>query len=386
MNKLFILILLAAALRILFVTTVNMPLQPDSYKYESIAQSIIIGQGFENTLSTPPAYPLFLACIFLFFGKSYFIVKVFQAVISVLVVVLTYKMARLYFNEKTGLYAGLLCALDPFQIYYTGQILTETLFILFFMSFIYLLMKSMRNHKVSLAIIAGGILSLTVLTRSMLFGYIFLLLSILMVIKKIDLDMRMLAFCCFVAFMIGISPWMIRNYMLTKRIIPVSVQMGRSMYEGLNPEFENMPAIEQWQKQMINETREMDIFEQDVYFSKKALNIIKQNPGYTFKLGMRKLVKFWRLYPYNPPFSLKVQLISFIYFAPLLVLAVGGVWINIRQFQNFLPLFVLLFYFSLVAILFWTQIRYRVPLNPVLAFLGSSALYKLLYGRRDVQS
>ncbi|RJP78534.1 MAG: phospholipid carrier-dependent glycosyltransferase [Candidatus Zixiibacteriota bacterium] len=75
-----------------------------------------------------PGYPLFLAAVYRIFGVWPPGVVLIQIFISLGSIWLVYRLGRRLWNEKAGLWAAGILALDPVSLTYSLKVLTETLF------------------------------------------------------------------------------------------------------------------------------------------------------------------------------------------------------------------------------------------------------------------
>jgi uncharacterized membrane protein len=69
--------------------------------------------------TNPPLYHLLLYFWVRLTGSSVFALRFLSLVLGVLTVPLVYRLARLAFGVPVGLLAALLCAISPFQVYYS---------------------------------------------------------------------------------------------------------------------------------------------------------------------------------------------------------------------------------------------------------------------------
>jgi len=110
-------------------------------------------------------WPFIIALIYLFSFKSIFMVRLLNAFVSSLMVVLIYKTARRNFGEKAARITSVMAMLLPAFIYYSGLHLKETFMIFLLMAFIdrgdYLLHS--RNFTI------GIILQVVILGTSLFF-------------------------------------------------------------------------------------------------------------------------------------------------------------------------------------------------------------------------
>ena len=108
--------------------------EPDSNDYLLNAHALLDDGRFwsspgsgEPEFERTPGYPLFIAAIFAMTGRSVLAVALVQSVVSVLVAVPMFLLARRLFNERVGVVAIVLLLLDPLLMYFGSLILTETL-------------------------------------------------------------------------------------------------------------------------------------------------------------------------------------------------------------------------------------------------------------------
>ncbi len=108
---------------------------------------------------------MFLAGCFELFGEDPWPVRYVQAILSALACVFIYQLGRELAGSRAGFVAGLLAAVHPSFILFTGRILTETLSI-FFVSFgLLALVKARRVRPLAWMSVAGFAIALCALTR-----------------------------------------------------------------------------------------------------------------------------------------------------------------------------------------------------------------------------
>ena len=109
-------------------------IEPDSNDYLLSAEALLDDGRFwsspgsgEPEFERTPGYPLFIAAIFALSGRSVLAVALVQSVVSVLVAVPMFLLARRLFNERVGIIAIILLLLDPLSMYFGSLVLTETI-------------------------------------------------------------------------------------------------------------------------------------------------------------------------------------------------------------------------------------------------------------------
>ncbi|MSR76453.1 MAG: phospholipid carrier-dependent glycosyltransferase [Candidatus Ryanbacteria bacterium] len=216
---------LAVCIRLLAVVFLVFWYQPfplagsDSQSYLSAAQGFVTqGRFVAEGSSTPnsyemPGYPLFLAILIGIGGLT--LVSLFQCVLMGITTALIYRIGK-QFSVRVGIIAALLFALDPAGILYSGFILTEPLFIFFFVSAVYMLVSYETMLKGAFA--PGLLLGMATLIRPVgevlaLAFLVFYLLRKPVLWKKYIVASLVFA----LGFAIIVGPWIVRNKILFDR-------------------------------------------------------------------------------------------------------------------------------------------------------------------------
>lgn len=108
----------------------------DALEYQQLAENLVHSGVFSRSPKGPfhaetirtPGYPLFLAFIYHLFGVHPHLAIVIQIVLSLATIYCVYRITALLFHERAGVLAAALMALDPVSIFYSQQLMTETLF------------------------------------------------------------------------------------------------------------------------------------------------------------------------------------------------------------------------------------------------------------------
>ena len=112
----------------------------DTLTYLGSAEGIVQGKGFTfwgyTSAVRTPIYPLFLS-VFYLFHIPIFVVPFVQIMFASLSAVVLYRIGGLFLSPKVGLIAGILFAIEPYNLFYSTIIMSESLFILLFLLSIY---------------------------------------------------------------------------------------------------------------------------------------------------------------------------------------------------------------------------------------------------------
>lgn len=203
------------------------PIQSDAWEYATIAKNLV-NRG-EFTLNTEPPYEkdtfrtpgyiFFVAVFYKIFG-SFYPVLFAQAVISFLTCLIIFEIGKKMVGWKIGLAVSVLYIVDPNTMVGTSYLFSENLFMLFFLSCMWVLLFSEIKNISRRWAVAGLLFGIAALIRPIiLYLPVVLLPSYLMfewVQKKVDLKQILKSFAIFLlAFFAVISPWYIRNYQVS---------------------------------------------------------------------------------------------------------------------------------------------------------------------------
>ncbi len=157
---LFGILAVAAAIRLIAAVSIDFPPRYDEVDYRSIAQNIASGAGFSIDGVSPtayraPGYPYIVATVFTLFGESPVAVRMVQAAVDTVTVVLVYLMAGMFFSRRTAEIAAGLYALYPGNFLYVPFFLSETFVTPVLLSVVYFLMWYQRERSVSALVWCG---------------------------------------------------------------------------------------------------------------------------------------------------------------------------------------------------------------------------------------
>jgi hypothetical protein len=179
-----------------------------------------------------------------------------------------------------------------------------------------------------------------------------------------------------------VAPWTARNYAAYHRFVPVSVQGGWNFYEGLtvDPDEIRYKRAAAMTAESAALGLDGDVFAVDAHFSAKAKAWIRENPGAFARLCLIKAARFWRPAP-EPPHTFPVRASAGLFSMILFAAALLGLRRTARVPGAWFPLALILFLNVLHAV-FASNLRYRLPIEPVLAVLAGAGVAGL-FGLRD---
>lgn len=256
----------------------------------------------------PPLYPAFVAGVFKVFGVNNFqAVRLIQAAISLITVVIIFRLGRDLMNERAGLCAAGLMCFYPTLLGFNSLILSEVLFTLLLVSGVYSLASGMTHSSYRSLALAGVLLGLGALTRSILYPFAPILCLFLLAVWRGSPVNRVVAVLAFaVPFALVLAPWAIRNTRLHDTFIPVDCMGGRNFMMG---NYEYTPLYRSWDAISITGEQEwihvlktnhpevvnVSQGKLDKFALSEGVRYVRENPGRTVQRDLVKFFDYWGL-------------------------------------------------------------------------------------------
>lgn len=384
-----------------------------SFGYETgrVARSIANGDGFSSpfepgnlpTAWVAPAYPYILAFVFKVFGiysqVSAFIILLLNSLFSSLTCVFIYYIAKIIINPKVGLLSSIIFAVYPPAIWHSiNTIWNTTLSTLLIAILILLVINTVKKHNYFWSFLCGFLMAITALTTPVIVAfypfYFFWLYSKRNVSNaKIFINIAVIA----ISFLITMSPWLIRNYVVFDKFIFVKSTLGFELRLGNNPNATGTftmkegaalhPSLSKQEMVLFKVYKEIGYVK---YSSKKARNFIFSNPQKVLLLTVKRFYLFWFGDLLNENNWLgniknieKLSVLKGIFYIlpiPFLLFGITMAWknhIDISILLYLLLSYPLIYYFVHIAN------RYRHPIEPFAVIIGAygmTALYEKLKG------
>ena len=398
----------AGVVRLGYVLTLenalNVTFEADPLTYDQLARNLLAGRpyvgasfyfpaGTENpTALWDPLYPLFLAGIYALVGHDFLAVRLVHVVLGVASCGLVYVLGRSIFGPRIGLLGTGFAAIYPFFIYYTGQILTETLFI-FLMLALLTLARAVAQQRIrgALAVLTLGIAAgLTVLTRAEALYFAVILIVVLgwwsaplrtggtpgwraRVISLIALV---------VVFAATLSPWVGFNYTRFDRLF-VTTKLGYNLYKYYHPRMTADQRVRSDDIPLPDLTGLSEPEREDRLLS-EGLRFMADDPARTVRFMMAKAGLLFKLTPSNE-INRRYALVSLLSYGVLVPFMVLGAVLSLRRWPLTWPLLLWVVLGSASGILVFAGIRLRMRIEPILllfAAVGVVELVQWLWSRR----
>jgi 4-amino-4-deoxy-L-arabinose transferase-like glycosyltransferase len=385
--------LLALVPRLLFALAPHPPPFSDMEDYDRTAVNFLMGNGLamspEYRAYRPPGYPVFLALLYAIVGHNLVVVRVIQASLSAGSCVLLYELARYLLADEdqrwirigVPVLAGLALALYEPNIFLSGVILTETLFIFLLLLFLVILCGPLSERRLSrfAAPVLLGVLSLV---RPVGVTYIPALLAASTVWPwRLRREVCRIALSL-VLFLLPLIPWTIRNARVVHAIVPLSTNAGVNFYIG------HHPGYSYWStggKETIRAQTDLDEVAENRLFFQLGFKYILDQPGQAVIDTCKKVEYLLR--PGIPPWpmgdhgydlvlSVFPGLRAFLFqwnwfFLALLPMGVILAWVRLPKGR---PMLILAACHVTATLCFFARSRFRAPLEPLFLLWISLAL------------
>ncbi len=352
---------------------------PDQREYLESGRNLLktgrlqfIDERFGQTISAfrMPGYPLLIAAC----GANVRAVRLAQALIDTLTVLAVYRLATRYLGGQSALWAAGLAALNPWLIYFTGLLLSETFFVAIIAWALVLLMH--RNWF----LLGAALLAMGTLVRAEM-GPLAIILTMAAALQRrwrlprvLGAGLLVAAMVCFV-----LLPWAGRNQRVLGRWIWTTTNTGFTLYDGFNPNANG--ASDQAFLQTMPELFAPGVGElqRNDLLLRKAWQWALDHPARDLQLALNKIARTWSPWPLSSQYARPLYIaVGLCYSLPLDLLVMAALWQAWRG-RGILPrgaaVFLLLpaIYITITHVGSVGSLRYRLPAETTLMVLASSA-------------
>jgi hypothetical protein len=267
----------------------------------------------------PPGYSILMAGLFRLFGESESLMRLVRVICSSAGAALIFFIAAELFPRGVAIISGLIAALSPHLAYYSLWHSPDSLAPLPILLAVFFLIRAWKRPRLRTVLAAGAMIGLSCWLRSnALLLAPFLAVAVLLLFDRA----RRLKYAAAIilATVAVIAPVTIRNWVLYRSLIPLSLGAGITMIEGI-AEYDkenrfNLPVMDL--DVQLEEARRFDRpdyrhnpfspdgVERDRDRFNRAVGIIRENPGWYFKVmlhRMRFMLRYNDFDPQDRPFN-----------------------------------------------------------------------------------
>lgn len=357
---------LAAIVRLIYVSQgYDVPPQ-DTRDYDDIALNLLAGEGFvarENWFGfevrswRAPFYPLFLAAVYGIAGYSHEAVRVVQCLVGSGTVVLVYLIARAL-GRREAWVAGVLAAVYGPLVSISNEVMTETWFCFFQTLSVYALIRYGKQHQVKWGLIGGISIGLSALTRPV--GLLILPAYALVVLWRNRRDWRPIVTVVGAVLLITV-PWTIRNYAV-HGVWPVFSTHGGFILSRSNGDTPDWRRPDGWQIERARFEQTPSEVERDRLWFREGVATIVADPVQYARWSVERFVRFW--YVFRPDYNL--------WFVLVLPFTVTGI-VRFGTTDGFrLMTVVIAMSVATFSLILYGSTRFRLPLEPMFIVFAST--------------
>lgn len=370
------------------------PFVLEHWAFGLIARSIASGHGFGSPFAEtgasallPPVYSYLLAGIFKIFGietrASILAALSLNSVFSALTCIPVYLLSKQAFGERVAKWAGWGWAFSPYGIYYGADWAWSTCLVTLELSCLFLLAWKLENSGRTRDWVTFGLLGgFAALTEPVTLAIV-PLLGLWTVYRRFrrSLSWKAPMFAAGLAALAIMSPWLIRNYQLFHRFIPVRSGFGLELYIG------NNGYSERWVNSSLHpnhndaELSEYERVGEIAYMDHKlrqAKDYIRSHPAWFARMTVRRIVYMWTGYWSFDPNYLKDEPLdppNILVNTTLTVLGLIGLRrVFKRDFGLGTRFLIVLLFFPLTYYISHPETYYFRPVDPLIVVLAAVAV------------
>lgn len=214
-NLIIVIIICSFLVRLLFLPIPLIINVADGAGYVAMADEALKGHWasfFDNYIYRTPFYPFFIAFTKIIFGRFWpYGLLWLQHLLGMIMAILVYFIGKKVFDKTVGLLAGMLTAINTYQIYWEHNTMSDFFFTFMTVISFYLFLKALTEGKRNNYILFGILFGLNLLTRP-LFQIFFVVFPILIYIFTQNLRLTIKKFVLImIPVVIIVSPWFFQN-------------------------------------------------------------------------------------------------------------------------------------------------------------------------------
>lgn len=406
----------------------------DQISYDTLARRVVNGHGFsfeEGHWPATPAgeptahwsylYTLYLAAIYRIFSAEPLAARLVQAILAgILHTWLAWRIGTRIFGPNEGLIAAGLSAMYVYFFYYAGGLLTETFYII---GILWTMDASLRiaagfnqtdmgsklkGPKVLLWLELGLAIGTTVLLRQVFLFFIpFLFIWLCWNLSNPQhessamsgLRQRLLCkpalqgiFIISLVLTILITPWTLRNFKAFNAFVPLNTNAGFAFFWGNHPIYGTdyvsllPPGSPSYYDLIPPELLSLNEANLDRALLKRGIGFVFEDPVRIIRLSLGRAREYFKFWPSRDS-SMLSNLSRVGSFGIAIPFILYGLGVSIKLIKHprktdqpaaIILLYLFVVVYSLIHLVSWALIRYRLPVDAILLVFAALGLVDLI--------
>lgn len=362
---------------------------PDSVSYSGAAVNLITKGELGESYDRPPGYPVFLSGIYILFGESILAIRMVESLIGAFLAVVIALLGKRIGGEVVGALAGILWSIYPIAVFIAGLVyptgLMTTLLACGVLCFLPYSHHQLSPKRVFFAGVLWGLAALTIPIVLVTIGAIGF-----WVICWRSANRLLLLSLLFLGSALTVVPWTIRDFYVYGRLVAVEPRLVDHLPQTPSAE-ENV------QENKVQAILKYPDFFAD-HFISEFLHFWKPYPD---RIAMDRPELRKKMHEDDPRvvkdtiFTTNnlIKAVSILTTGPLFFFAIigtGAMWFQRERRRSLSLLWATILSFAVGYSFFYTQMRYRIPIEPYIIILSAhglsqtySALAKSFFVSRD---
>lgn len=367
------------------------PVVFDAAGYDQAAEAL--NNGERDASVRGPVYPAFLAATYKAFGHSYAAVRIAQALLVSVTALLTFVLARSIFDRDRGLVAASLVSFYPGFLFYSGLLLTETVFALLLTLFVVCVVQAQRRGGFGWATGCGVALGFATMCRMEIIGVAVLVAAWFVWKRPAPRGVKQ-ALIMLIVTALTVAPWALRQRAGGRTVAP-TLGLGETLWLSTYPEdwpewYENREPL----RSLLDCNCSSE--ELQARLVRAAMHNVEDSPGQYIKMSAKRFGRFWMgshsmvVRGLEPSFRralgngdvavLVAKTLLLIVNMVLIALGFAGMYTERASWQAWFPLVLVIGFINFAHVVLFSTSRYQIPIIPLVLVLAAPVAHRLVFG------
>jgi len=303
-----------------------------------------------------------------------------QSILGALAAVGVAALAMRLAGVGAGLLAGALVAVDPFAVFFSSLLLTETPFAAALVGFVlcgWPLIDKTQSMSAPRLLIAAALAMACIYLRPEAIGFVALWSVLALARRRSPARARAQVVLIPILVIASLVPWAWRNRVVLGEWVWLTTNGGASLYDGQGLQADGSSNLaDVFASPAVSQMSEL---QRDAFLQGQALQTMRRDPARVLRLAAVKFVRTWNIWPnFSDYRSVKLRAVSAAYMVPVLILAAIGLWALRDRLRVALVLLLPAMYWTALHCVFVGSLRYRQPAMPFVEMLAALGLALLI--------